>query len=189
MFIYKFTDLNIAGNLIISYLDIFTLSNIETLRNLNLNDPNFGENPICHINNYRVFVIRHLPFLEILDEIKVTVEEKKDIDCTYAKKNLFYRNKIKIYHNTSKSLFMFIKSIRNYHIVMKSLKIKYLMKRLNMLESIDKTEGNNEISLLSDIENTKNYINKYKKSIDTVKEYVRELKSCIIDINDLMIVM
>ena len=53
------TELNISGNFLSSFKDLNIISHLEKLKILNLNDPNFGENPICLINNYQ-FALQRL---------------------------------------------------------------------------------------------------------------------------------
>jgi hypothetical protein len=161
---------------------------VKTLKSLSLSDPNFGDNPVCALNNYRVFTLSHLPFLELLDEITITAEERKEIEKTYKKKNLYYRNKIKSYHNISKSLFGLVKSVRNFQIVYRNMRLNYLDKRAKLLLYLKhKNEGDRD-SIDKELENIKGYIEKCHSNIDKVKEYEGLLKDSIIEINDLMIV-
>jgi hypothetical protein len=124
--------------------------------------------------------------IEILDEIRITAEERKEIDYAYAKKNLYYMNKIKNNHNTTKSLFYVLKSLRNFYITFKSLKLRYLTNRLKMLESI--MDGNDH-SVNAEIEEIKVQITKNKNSIDYINKYVGAIRKEIIDLNDLMITL
>jgi hypothetical protein len=183
---YNLEDLNISGNLLLSFTDIFILSKIKTLKNLSLNDPNFGENPICALNNYRVFTLSHLPFLELLDEIKVTEDEKLEVEKIYKKKNLYYKNKIKTYHNMSKSLFSLIKSVKNFSITYKKLRLCYLYKRLKYLAYLKQKDSDPNIE--KEEENIKGYIEKVYTNIEKIKDYELQVKNSIVEINDLMIV-
>jgi hypothetical protein len=184
---HKLEDLNLSGNLLLSFADIFILSKLKTLKSLSLSDPNFGDNPICSLNNYRVFMLSHLSFLEMLDEINITVEEKREVEKTYKKKNLYYKNKIKTYHNISKSLFTLIKSLRRFNTVYKTMRLDYLYKRTKLLEYLKQKDGENE-SIDKELENIKGYIEKCYYNLDKVKEYENHIKNSIIEINDLMIV-
>jgi hypothetical protein len=184
----ELSDLNISGNLINSLQDIFILSKLTSLKLLSFNDPNFGDNPICSINYYRIFIISHLPFLQILDEIRVTEDEKKEIDTIYKKKNLYYRNRIKTYHNISKSLFNLMKSAKNFYMVFKNYRMNYLYKRVKLLEYLKDKEGQSAEEIEKEITNIQNYIEKCYKNIGFVKKCESEIKAEIENINDFMIV-
>lgn len=129
-------ELNISGNLLSSFKDLMIISKIKKLEELNLNDPNFGENPICLINNYRLFVLHLIPKLKILDEAIITKEENEEFEYIYQKKTTFYKNKIKQMNRVCKLSFKLLKIFSWSFKMMKSLQILFFRKRIKMLQYI-----------------------------------------------------
>lgn len=68
--------LNLSGNLISSFKEILNLNRLPHLDNCNFWDPNYGDNPICHLCNYTTYVLFHLPNLSKLDMKVITDDEK-----------------------------------------------------------------------------------------------------------------
>jgi len=132
----KITDLNLSANLLSSFKDLFILTQMNNLENLNLNDPNFGENPICLINNYRLSLLHKMPNLKILDEIFITTEERQEYNFVYAKKSNFYKNKIIQINRISKLTFKLLKIFGWFFKIMKFLQIFFFRKRIKMLQYI-----------------------------------------------------
>ncbi len=128
------SELNISGNFLNSFVDIHIISKLEKLKILNLNDPNFGENPICLINNYRIFVYHKIPNLTILDEIIITKEEINENKIIISKKNIFYKNKIKQMNRISKSCFNMLKNFNFFYKALKLFQIKFFRSRIKLLE-------------------------------------------------------
>ncbi|CAM9515850.1 unnamed protein product, partial [Choristocarpus tenellus] len=54
------TDVNLACNKIGRFKDLQPLSHLEDLRSLTLQDPHFGDNPVCGLPNYQTYVSYHL---------------------------------------------------------------------------------------------------------------------------------
>jgi hypothetical protein len=129
-------ELNISGNLLSSFKDIIIISKIKKLEELNLNDPNFGENPICLMNNYRLFVLHLIPKLKLLDEALISKEEFEEYEYIYQKKSTFYKNKIKQMNRISKLSFKLLKIFSWSFKMMKSLQILFFRKRIKMLQYI-----------------------------------------------------
>lgn len=132
----KLTELNLSANLLSSFKDLFTLSHLKNLEILNLNDPNFGENPICLINNYRLYLLHRMPYLKILDEVVITKEEIDEFENVYLKKSVFYKNKIKQLNRISKMSFKLLKTFGWFFKMMKILQIYFFRKRIKMLQYI-----------------------------------------------------
>lgn len=130
------SDLNLSANLLSSFKDLYFLSQMKSLEILNLNDPNFGENPICLINNYRLYLLHKMPYLKILDEIAITKEEKEEYANVYLKKSSFYKNKIKQLNRFSKLSFILLKTFGWFFKFMKFLQIFFFRKRIKMLQYI-----------------------------------------------------
>ena len=53
---FNIEELNLANNFFLNLEDIFVLARLPKLKQLNFNDVNYGENPICTLNNYRVLI-------------------------------------------------------------------------------------------------------------------------------------
>ena len=56
-------ELNLSGNKIGSFKEILNLNRLPNLDQCNFLDPNYGDNPICHLCNYTTYVLFHLPYL------------------------------------------------------------------------------------------------------------------------------
>lgn len=56
----RLRELNLAHNRIGCFKELLKLSSLEGLRGLTLQDPHFGENPVCGLSNYRTYVAHHL---------------------------------------------------------------------------------------------------------------------------------
>lgn len=132
----KLKELNLSANLFSSFKDLYILSDLKSLETLNLNDPNFGENPICLINNYRLYLLHRMPNLKILDEVNITKEEKDEFELIYLKKSTFYKNKIKQLNRISKLSFKLLKTFSWFFKLMKMLQIYFFKKRIKMLQYI-----------------------------------------------------
>jgi len=133
----KLEEINLANNFIIEFEDIDKLASLKELKILYFSDPNFGENPLCSLNNYRVFLINMLPDLEIVDAIKVTSEERKESSSIYSKKSLFYIIKIKSLNRLCKNILTSLKSYLLFFLMFKTLQINFFNKRIKMLEYIE----------------------------------------------------
>jgi len=133
----KLEEINLANNFIIEFEDLDILASLKELKTLYFSDPNFGENPLCSLNNYRVFLINMLPNLEIVDAIKVTTEERKESSSIYSKKSLFYIIKIKSLNRLCKNILTSLKSYLLFFLMFKTLQINFFNKRIKMLEYIE----------------------------------------------------
>lgn len=159
--LYQITELNLAGNFLSSFNDLHVLSKLEKLNILSLSDPNFGENPICLINNYRNFLFHKIPQLTILDEITITKEEINENRIIISKKNSFYKNKIKQMNRISKSCFNMLKNFNFFYKTLKLYQIEFFRSRIKMLEYLKF-----ERKIIKEIPNE----NKKTKNIQTEKE-------------------
>lgn len=128
------SEVNLSGNFLSSLSDIHILSELKNLRLLNLNDPHYGENPICMINNYRIFVFHKIPNLDILDEIHITQQEINENKTNINKKLTFYKNKIKQINRVAKSCFKMLKNFNFFYKTLKSFQIYFFRTRIKLLE-------------------------------------------------------
>ncbi|XP_028394639.1 centriolin-like [Dendronephthya gigantea] len=75
--------LNLSNNKLESLLEVTKLRPLQDLTNLNLQD-----NPFNSLPHYRQFVIYQLRSLEILDNQKVTKEERREADTRFAQEEV-----------------------------------------------------------------------------------------------------
>lgn len=59
--------INLAGNNIGHFKEILAMNKLPNLKRLCFNDPMYGNNPICSLNNYSTFVMYNLTNLEEFD--------------------------------------------------------------------------------------------------------------------------
>lgn len=53
-------DINLAHNRLGCFKELLKLAPLEGLRALTLQDPHFGDNPVCSLSNYKTYVAYHL---------------------------------------------------------------------------------------------------------------------------------
>lgn len=53
-------DVNLAHNRLGCFKELLKLAPLEGLRSLTLQDPHFGDNPVCGLSNYKTYVAYHL---------------------------------------------------------------------------------------------------------------------------------
>lgn len=187
--------LNIAGNFILDFEDIYNLQELKKLKKLYLSDINFGENPICQFSNYRSAMIHLLPNVGWLDQIRVSPEERKDVDNMYTKKYLFYKNKIRHTHKICKMIFQFLKTNKLFVTQMKLHQARFFSQRKKMLEfakyekEILKAENETKIEEIEkEIEVSKDKQNICFKLISLIEANFKFIKQFISNINNLSIV-
>lgn len=119
-------DINFAGNKIGSFKEVLHLSRLASLEICNFSDPNFGENPICNLSNYSIFVLFHLPQLQRLD-MKVVLDDEKNLaEATFMKKKMYYNMRIKTIQRNTTNLVRVLK-------ICKSLRRKKLESQIDKL--------------------------------------------------------
>ena len=193
---YKYLKtLNISGNLIIDFQNIYNIEKLPKLKKLYLNDINYGENPICTFANYKMMMLHFFKKIEILDQFKINHEEKEEIQSSYLKKMKFYKNKIKQTYKISKMIFHLMKGHKLFFKGIKYHQVRLLSQQMKLLEY--KIYENEELGFNSDlkIEDIHKEINiiKYKiinnlKEIETLNNNFKEIKQQITDLNDFSIV-
>ena len=87
--------LNLSGNPISSFKEIFKLCKLRKLADFCLSDPNFGESVLCTLSNYQTFVLYYLKQLTSLDCMVITNESRSHAETTFLKKKLYYTMKKK----------------------------------------------------------------------------------------------
>ena len=129
----KINFLNIAGNCIIDLKDIYNIQKLKQLKRLYLSDINYGENPLCQYSNYRAILIHIFPDIEILDQIIISPEERKEVESIFIKKNLFCKNKIRQNHKITKMIFQILKTHKLFLINMKLQQCNYFSQKKEMI--------------------------------------------------------
>ena len=169
---YKYLKtLNISGNLIIDFQNIYNIEKLPKLKKLYLSDINYGENPICSFANYKMMILHIFKKIEILDQFKIDYEEKNEIESSYLKKTQFYKKKIRQTHKISKMIFHLMKGHKLFFKGLKYHQSRLLSQKIKLLEY--KIYEIEELGLNSDlkIEDMKKEINILKdKIINNLKE-------------------
>lgn len=87
--------LNLADTAIPSFTAISPLVALPSLRELFLDDPNWGRAPIADLANYQTMVIVQLPQLTVLDYLLISEDASDLAQSTFAKKRMFYNMRTK----------------------------------------------------------------------------------------------
>ena len=193
----KIEILNLAGNCITDFKDIYILEKFKNLKVLYLNNCNFGENPICTYQNYRMMMIRLFKNLNILDQYKITFDEREEIEYSYLKKTIYYKKKIrdnkiltKKINKLLKAHKLMFKGIKYHNIRVLSQKQKlleyqlYEKEQLGVQSDIKLTNIKKELIILRDkILNILNEINQIGKNFKIIKQFLSDLNDLSIVIN------
>ena len=83
--------LNLSANHLLYYDEIDVLAEMPSLRQLELNDPHFGANPICALSNYHIYSLFKLRQIESLDGIQIDAHSKQKAQISMYKKTMFYQ--------------------------------------------------------------------------------------------------
>ncbi|KAH8606304.1 putative Leucine rich repeat Leucine rich repeat [Trypanosoma vivax] len=83
-------ELNLSNNQIYFFSQLKHLSALKSLRVLWLSDPMYGDAPIFHLSNYTTFSLQHLPYLELLDGVAITPEQRSLATSVYTRKSIYY---------------------------------------------------------------------------------------------------
>ena len=178
--------LNIAGNCIIDLKDIYILEKLPKLKKLYLGDINFGENPICQYNNYRSLLIHIFSKLEILDQIIISPEERKEVDSLFIKRNIFCKNKIRQNHKITKMIFQIMKTHKLFITNMKLQQANYFSQKKEMLnyakyekEVLNSINDTSIEEIYKEIEDLEEKKNKCLKVIEIINERFKIIKQYI----------
>ena len=178
-------ELNLAGNLICDLNDLFLISEIRGLKKIYLSDINFGENPICYYFNYRKIMVHIFNYVEVIDQIKLTFDEKFDInryrDITIKQCYEKIKNNFKISNmilRVMKIYFYFFSCFEIFKNKVMSIKLKFL--------EYNNMNNNNENNY--EIEDLKYKTEKNIEQCNKMKEFYHKLKNNIKDLNDSFII-
>ena len=189
-------SLNLAGNYLIDFNNIYILNKLNNLKVLYLNNCNFGENPICTFANYRMMMIHLFKQIKILDQYKITFEERQESENSYNKKYINYKSKIRENKNLIKKINkllkghkLFFKGVK-YHLLRAYSQKKKLLE-YKLYEIIDL--GVNTDIKIEDIKNEivsiRTEINSCLKEIDFIENSFHIIKKYLSDLNDLSIIL
>ena len=127
--------LNLSGNPISSFKEIFKLCKLRKLADFCLSDPNFGESVLCTLSNYQTFVLYYLKQLTSLDCMVITNESRSHAETTFLKKKLYYTMKKKI---SKRSLASIIKKISQEALLKQTPSWDYILNLLKVLKNIER---------------------------------------------------
>ena len=137
-------EINMANNKIGNLKELLSLKCLPLLQILSFSDPHYGDNPICCLSNYQIYVLYHLPRIEVLDAIKITEDSKVMAEVTFMKKRMFYNMKIKTMKRIASNVMRIIKSCKkirrltvNKEIDYLTLTLKDYMRELDEYHSIE----------------------------------------------------
>ena len=116
-------NLNISGNCITDFKNIYILEKLPNLKILYLNNCNYGENPICSFYNYKMMMIHLFENIEILDQYKITYDERIESENSYLKKTVYYKNKIRDNRKLIKNI---IQLLKGHFLFYKGIKYNYI---------------------------------------------------------------
>ena len=191
-------NLNLSGNCLVDFKNIYILEKLPNLKILYLNNINYGENPICSFLNYKMMMIHIFKNIQILDQFKINFEEKQEIESNYIKKTIYYKNKIrnnklliKNIHKLLKGHKLFYKGIIYNHLRLLSLKEKINEYKINEKEELEEEKriNNKNIDYQKERKELKEKIINNLKEIEILEKKTNKIKQHISDLNDLSIVI
>lgn len=65
----KLREINVSHNRLGCFKELLKLAPLEGLRSLALQDPHFGDNPVCGLSNYKTYVAYHLTQVTIITRV------------------------------------------------------------------------------------------------------------------------
>lgn len=160
--------LNLSGNPICSFGEIFKLSRMEKLTNLSLADPNYGDSTICSLSNYSIFVLYYLRQLTILDANYVSAESRALAETTFVKKKLYYTMRIK---TLKRSIANMVRQVTNEAMNSSKGSWDYILRLLKATKEIEREidenthkSEENEAWVFGDEKVLENPLRKYEKN-------------------------
>ena len=175
-------ELNLSGNFISELNDLYIIKEIKTLNKIYLSDINFGENPICYYNNYRNIMLQLFNNVEVIDQIKVTSEEKFEVNrlnnfgikqCT----EIFEQNFriCNIIFRMMKTYLFFFSCVQLYKLKVLSIRLKFLEYK-NRNNSNDCQIDDLQFKIKINLEET----NKLKNEYEQLKFIIKDLNDSFI---------
>ncbi|XP_009668984.2 leucine-rich repeat-containing protein 9 [Struthio camelus] len=145
--------LNLSANKVSSFKELTNLSRLPNLKDLGLNDPQYGPNPICLLRNYAIHVLYHIPQLQRLDTYDVSQKEIKVLaETTVMKKKMYYNMQVKSVHRQLHDRLEKLKeskcklqNLPENKIKLFSRNVKQLERELAELQMLGKTSSNKSL--------------------------------------------
>ena len=193
-------NLNISGNYIDDLKDLYILGKIKTLKRIYLSDINFGENPICQFDNYRKIMVNIFNYVDIIDQVRVTIEERKEVEKFFNDNVAFNKDKINQNYKLCKMVFRLMKTYKFFFLTFELYKIKILSLKLKSLifniindnnlinNNLDTNIENSNNTNNKEIENIKNEIDNSLLNCENMNNIFYKLKKIISNLNDIFIV-
>lgn len=85
-------------------MQVWHLASLPNLKELLLNDPNWGASPIARLCNYATYAAVNLPNLRALDSQPLTSQTKAVAEATYLKKKMYYNMRINMLRRKAAAL-------------------------------------------------------------------------------------
>ncbi|XP_010216399.1 PREDICTED: leucine-rich repeat-containing protein 9-like [Tinamus guttatus] len=142
--------LNLSANKLSSFKELTNLSRLSNLKDLGLNDPQYGPNPVCLLHNYVIHVLYHIPHLQRLDTYNVSQKEIKILaETTVMKKKMYYNMHVKSIYRQLHDRLEKLKESKNKlqnlpesKIKLFSCNVKHLERELAELQMLGQTSNN-----------------------------------------------
>jgi Leucine-rich repeat len=131
----KLKELNLSGNQITSFREVLKLTSLKSLKKLSLKDPNFADNPICALGNYKTFIVHHFTNIECFDQWEITDQFRKPISETMTSKFTFYNMRVNIVRRNCQYLVDFSEKSSSNEMHLLESQIR------SSLETVKKLEG------------------------------------------------
>lgn len=184
--------LNMAGNLISSFREIFHLIRLRKLTHLFLSDPNYADNPICSLSNYQTHVVYHLPCLIVLDTLEISEESRKMINATILKKRMYYNMRIATTRRNTNALENTLKSLGGENNVRLERQVVKIMSNIKKnIKRIDDAYCDGDFSLVEKLDGIQVGL---EQKFETITENLQkltvhhsEIRSQIMDQSDMAI--
>ena len=126
----RLKDLNLAGNLIDGFQDLFHLTRLPELTQLSLRDPHFGPNPVCSLHNYQTYLLYNFPRVCTLDGGTISNDLRLVTEATFAKKRMYYNMRIKTIQAQAHEALTQATELFNKHVARGAIRQNVLMRKL-----------------------------------------------------------
>ena len=122
-------ELNLSANKIGNFKEVLNLNRLPKLESCLFNDVNYGDNPICQLCNYQIFVLFNIPKITKLDGIQVSDETKNFAETTFMKKRMYYNMRIKTIQRNSYNIIKLLKICKKIRKFNLDLQVSKLIKK------------------------------------------------------------
>ncbi|POM71314.1 Hypothetical protein PHPALM_12134 [Phytophthora palmivora] len=175
------TELNLADNRLSSFKGLLSLTNLDQLSVLVLNDPHFGDNPVCRLCNYQTYLMCQLPRLNFLDTVELSARNKQIAEATMIKKKMYYNMRIKAIKRDVHCRIRHADSIRNqaeYHMETSVSALVRHKKEIERFLIENKSEVDEYASKVS-----QEMLSRLEKKLESVNDCLRDRYSAVYCMN------